>query len=158
MDTPTHPRRSNSHRIRGFGGILRVHEPTGCRYAMVQGRCTGIWSFPKGHAYPEETPLECAKREIQEETGITLPTEPVKRIRLKGGMYYVFDIPQPSFPDVLDDTVEIIDRRWVTLDEMRTMPINSGVRDFLTRYATPTTHLTTPTHLTPPTPHPTSTS
>ena len=152
MDTQTPPtRRSNSHRIRGFGGILRVHEPTGYRYAIVQGRCTGIWSFPKGHAHPEETPLECAKREIQEETGITLQTEPVKRIRLKGGMYYVFDVPTASFPDVLDDTVEIIDRRWVTLEEMKTMPINSGIRDYLTRYPMPQTPTQTPTQ-TPETP------
>lgn len=38
--------------------------------ALVQHRA-GHWGFPKGHGEPGETPLQSARRELQEELGIT---------------------------------------------------------------------------------------
>jgi 8-oxo-dGTP pyrophosphatase MutT (NUDIX family) len=35
---------------------------------LIQHREGGYWGFPKGHAEPNETPLEAAKRELKEET------------------------------------------------------------------------------------------
>jgi len=121
------------HRLRCFGGILRIQESDGPRYVIVQGRHTGIWSFPKGHAYPEENPLHCARREIHEETGIELHEEPVHRIRLKGGLYYLFDLSTPpAFSP--KDMVEICDVRWASVSELMSLPINSGLKDYLHRF------------------------
>ena len=102
------------------------------RYLLVKGRQTGIWSFPKGHSTDGESSLECAKREIYEETGIQLVEEHRRVIRLKGGVYFVFqltDIPQ-HYPT---DTREIEETRWLTKEEMPYLIVNSGVKDFLQR-------------------------
>ncbi len=48
------------------GGI--VVNPKGEIVLVKQGGVS--WSFPKGHLETDETPLEAAKREILEETGI----------------------------------------------------------------------------------------
>jgi len=47
----------------------------------------GWWTIPKGELLPDETPLECAVREFEEETGYT-PSAPFKilePITQKGG-------------------------------------------------------------------------
>jgi 8-oxo-dGTP pyrophosphatase MutT (NUDIX family) len=40
------------------------------QFLLVQ-HLAGHWSFPKGHPDPRETPLDTARRELAEETGIT---------------------------------------------------------------------------------------
>lgn len=42
----------------------------GPRYLLVQHNA-GHWAFPKGHPEADETPIETARRELAEETGIT---------------------------------------------------------------------------------------
>jgi len=39
-------------------------------FLLIQHQA-GHWAFPKGHANPGESPAETAKREFQEETGIS---------------------------------------------------------------------------------------
>lgn len=39
--------------------------------ALVHNEETGTWTFPKGHIEPGEADEETARREIQEETGLT---------------------------------------------------------------------------------------
>ena len=46
-----------------YGAILIYKD----KYALVQGRYTGKWSFPKGHSNEGEKPIECTKREVEEE-------------------------------------------------------------------------------------------
>lgn len=52
-----------------FGIVPVRREGTKIFYLLIQHR-GGHWSFPKGHAEPGETPLQTAKRELLEETGI----------------------------------------------------------------------------------------
>ena len=49
---------------RETGKVLCCH-PTGKKFTR------GFWDIPKGHLENYETPLQCAKRELYEETGIT---------------------------------------------------------------------------------------
>lgn len=58
-------------RKRAGGIILHINKK---QVLMVQSRGT-FWGFPKGSVEGVETPLECAKREILEETSIDLPIE-----------------------------------------------------------------------------------
>jgi 8-oxo-dGTP pyrophosphatase MutT (NUDIX family) len=95
---------STGRRNRCYGGILRRHHDNREQFLLVKGRQTGIWSFPKGHSNKGETALECALREIREETGLSLE-KPSRVQRLKGCVYFVFDIlpnyPHSSHPDLL---------------------------------------------------------
>jgi 8-oxo-dGTP diphosphatase len=72
---------------------------------IVQSRGK-LWGFPKGTIEPGETFIECAVRELKEETNIDLnPVELVKYITIKNrSVYYIYD----------------------TLHEKGTMPANAG--------------------------------
>ena len=131
-------------RPRSFGGIIRRMDGPEPKFLIVKGRRTGIWSFPKGHARKEEHPLDCAKREIFEETGYPLHglDHPHPRLqRLKGGIYYLFDLTShfssltisPMVEPLPTDTDEIEEARWVTREEMTYLIVNSGIKDFLER-------------------------
>lgn len=110
-----------------YGAILCVKpkSPLGkTRYALVQGRYTGKWSFPKGHANEGELPIECTMREVGEETGIDELPEPTEYMQVGYGKYYMFNLDEP-LPLIPRDTNEIMDTKWVTLDEMEKMPLNA---------------------------------
>ena len=119
-------------RGRCYGGVIRVYNEmkSEYEYAVVKGRCTQKWSFPKGHGQKEEDPLVCAKREIYEETGIELEREAIHRMQLKGGVYYVFELEEKIELEPMDQ-LEIDDQRWVTVEEMSELYGNSGIRSFV---------------------------
>jgi 8-oxo-dGTP pyrophosphatase MutT (NUDIX family) len=108
-----------------FGGIIRAKtSQQEYKYALVQGRYTGKWSFPKGHANVGEEPIKCSLREIYEETGInTLPT-PSDFCKTMYGHYFTFDLSS-EVPLNPIDTHEIMQTKWVTLDEMAGMSLNA---------------------------------
>ncbi|AHB41533.1 NUDIX hydrolase [candidate division SR1 bacterium RAAC1_SR1_1] len=53
-----------------YGIIPFLKEKSGYNVLLVQ-HIGGHWSFPKGRMEPQETPLQTAKREVFEETGLT---------------------------------------------------------------------------------------
>jgi len=114
-----------------YGGILHtVHEGIDY-YALVQGRHTGKWSFPKGHLQLGETGPECALREIAEETGMDEVdhTRSVGTLFLHYGTYYLYECSgfDPLLPR---DQKEIIHAKWMTLEEMSKVPLNADVSQF----------------------------
>jgi ADP-ribose pyrophosphatase YjhB (NUDIX family) len=108
-----------------YGAILCYRN----KYALVQGRYTGKWSFPKGHSNEGEQPLECTLREVAEETGIDILPHPIEYKSLGYGKYYVFIMTEQSNL-VPRDTKEIMDTKWVTLEEMESMSLNADVSMF----------------------------
>ena len=119
-------------RARVYGGILRVShsDPRQEQYAIVQGRYSGKWSFPKGHSNDGELPLECTLREIEEETGIKNLPDPIETLRFGYGNYHVFSLSEPM-PLIPQDTYEIIDTMWATIDEMDPLSLNVDVSRFV---------------------------
>lgn len=112
-----------------YGAILcsKTHkEPL---YALVQGRYTGKWSFPKGHANEGEHPMECTMREVGEETGIDNLPSPIEYVKVGYGNYYVFSLQEP-IPLIPRDKKEIMDTKWVTLEEMNNLIVNADVSMF----------------------------
>lgn len=107
-----------------YGAILVTTKNDRTLYALVQGRYTGKWSFPKGHSNEGEKPIECTMREVAEETGITSLPEPTDYIKIGYGNYYVFILEEP-YQLVPRDTHEIMDTKWVTLEEMEHMSLNA---------------------------------
>jgi 8-oxo-dGTP pyrophosphatase MutT (NUDIX family) len=105
-----------------YGGILYCSRTK--RYALVQGRKTGKWSFPKGHPNKGEEAMNCTMRELAEETGIENLPEPTEYVRIGYGNYYVFSL-KDTIPLIPRDTNEIMNTKWATLDEMETLSLNA---------------------------------
>ena len=119
-----------------FGGIIRVrsNDSNNYEYAIIQGRATGKWSFPKGHSKRGETPLDCAKREILEETGIPncLLSEPIQFMKLASSKYYLFELSK-KVPFNPKDSFEVMETKWATLEEMKGLTLNAGIQQFIER-------------------------
>ncbi len=114
-----------------YGGILHtIHEGIDY-YALVQGRHTGKWSFPKGHLQLGETGPECALREIAEETGMDEVdhARSIGTLFLHYGTYYLYECSgfDPLLPR---DQKEIIHAKWMTLEDMSKAPLNADVSQF----------------------------
>jgi 8-oxo-dGTP pyrophosphatase MutT (NUDIX family) len=63
-------------------------------------------------------------REVAEETGIDELPEPSEYLQVGYGNYFVFYLDEP-IPLIPRDTNEIMDTKWVTLDEMEKMALNA---------------------------------
>ena len=102
------------------------------RICVVQGRTTKKWSFPKGHANPRETPFQCAARETYEETGIKIPWQTHRPISLAVGEYYIVFVANEYICRTFDE-IEIMQVKWLTIDELKKMSVNVDINTFLRR-------------------------
>jgi 8-oxo-dGTP pyrophosphatase MutT (NUDIX family) len=100
------------------------------RILVVKGKHSGKWSFPKGHPNEGETGFDCAKRETQEETGVTLPIFFERVVNLATGSYYVVR-SSPEYNTFIGDNDEVEEVAWLTTDELRSKPANVDVNTFL---------------------------
>jgi hypothetical protein len=114
------------------GGVLqyRIGQEE-IRYALICGRYTGKWGFPKGKREGEETTLQSALREIEEEVGIWQLGPPIGRFSAPGKQtYFVFEV-NACLPLCPLDTLEICETGWMTEEEIRRLNTNLGVKAFL---------------------------
>lgn len=90
---------------------------------------TGLWSFPKGHLESRETALQCALRELQEETGLRMKIPPMAYKKYGTGGYFIFSVPEEYrlFPQ---DNKEVIQARWFSVEEIQKLEKNIGVSLF----------------------------
>lgn len=110
-----------------YGAIIRsIHN----RYALVQGRKSGKWSFPKGHANTGESPFDCVVREIGEEIGIDRLPMPTTSLSLQVGYYYIFDVKE-EFSMNPRDTNEIMNTGWFTKEEIKSLLVNVDLSRFI---------------------------
>jgi len=100
---------------------------------LVRGKRSGKWSFPKGHKNRAETYINCAMRETKEESGIDLINRiPVAYHKLSVGEYFFYEM-EGELETSINDTLEIIEARWVPLDDIAHMDCNVDVNNFLRR-------------------------
>ena len=98
--------------------------------ALVRGRKSGKWSFPKGHGISRESPLNASIRELKEETGINMQgVKPDDEIRFNSGTYFVF-IVADRISMIPEDTDEIIDCMWVSLSRVQYLRMNKDLTSF----------------------------
>lgn len=98
---------------------------------LVRGRLSHKWSFPKGHCKPRETDLECAQRELHEETGLVMSQEYTSYHKLKGGGYFVFAVTGRPLERYRDHR-EIEEVAWFPLSQIGNMDTNVDVSIFNT--------------------------
>jgi 8-oxo-dGTP diphosphatase len=117
--------------IRDRGGrlllIRRGHEPG-----------AGLWSLPGGRIEPGETDQQAVAREVLEETGLVVTC---------GTLLGTVELPGPpgSVIDVSDYLAVVTggelapgddadDARWVTAADLDSLPLTSGLADYLTAW------------------------
>ena len=100
------------------------------RVLLVKGRKSKKWSFPKGHRESTDySTLDCALRELKEETGLVLRNNYLCVKKYKAAEYYIYSMPEES--RILPyDTREIEDAGWFTFDEVKELSKNVDVSMF----------------------------
>ena len=72
-------------------------------------------------------------RELLEETGIDLNgSKSISSAKLSVGEYYFFEVEEEETPNV-QDTREVADAKWIDISELRNIPCNVDVNNFLDR-------------------------
>ena len=111
---------------KAFGFVVVTRDLDGDRYLLVKQK--DHWSFPKGHAEEGEEPIETARRELLEETGL-FEIEPLTQFSfyeehtfmregveiLKKNTYFLAIAKADE--DVHPQAGEIEECRFVTADE-----------------------------------------
>ena len=109
-------------RNRKKAGVF-VCDPVNMRILIVQSR-NNLWGSPKGTIENGETPIECAIRELKEETSISvseLDLKFPKKIRNKSVYYYMemnYKKTKINLNDIEDDISGI---SWVHIDCLKNM-------------------------------------
>jgi len=99
---------------------------------LVHGRRSLKWSFPKGHCKTGETDLQCAQRELKEETGLVLEGVYSSYHKLRGAGYFVFAVEGSPSPSVGADNWEIDEAAWWPLSSLSLIDTNVDVSIFRT--------------------------
>ena len=133
-------------------GVLLFRERDGATEVLLikpggpfwRNKDSGAWMIPKGAVEPGEEPAEAALREFEEETGTKLTSVPfpLKRIRQAGGKHVEafalegdldpaavtsndFEIEWPPRSGKLERFPEVVEARWMDLDQARAMMLPS---------------------------------
>ena len=92
------------------------------------------WGFPKGHRKKNERIIDCAKREIYEETGLSIPKEIFKkRIFIHNSLYFIIFLKQRYDSFNFKDKKEIEKAEWKNLKQIELLNINRDVRRFMSK-------------------------
>jgi ADP-ribose pyrophosphatase YjhB (NUDIX family) len=127
----TMPSAFNSYKPRHMKvyGAICVDANGNC--LLVRGRRSQKWSFPKGHCKFNETDIECARRELKEETGLEAPLKYVSVHKLRGGSYFVFAIENAPALNIRDHW-EVEEAAWWPLADLPRLDSNVDVSIFRT--------------------------
>lgn len=117
------------------GGILLYHEINRTinkiYVIIVRGRSSFKWGLPKGGIESNETHIECAMREIKEETGLMVNfNQNHKRVKIHSTYYYIIKLSRKYTNIDPIDKDEIIDIKWIDINDIDKYNVNRELRDF----------------------------
>lgn len=108
------------------GGLVYLKQKDRIFYLLIKQSTNGLWEFPKGNINKNESEINCAKREISEETGIKSPAllknfrEELEYINPKKGsdwlkkeIYYLFKVEDNFFKLSWEHS----NAEWLTFEE-----------------------------------------
>lgn len=108
-------------------GIIPVTKKGKTALVFLIQHQAGHWGFPKGHANPGEDPYEAAKRELFEETGLTIAKQLSDEILeetyevhregkswKKSVQYYLCLVDRPL--EIFIDKNEILEGKWIEIE------------------------------------------
>ena len=112
-----------------ISGCLVIKENKILMVKEAKSFCFGKWNFPAGHVDEGENIRSAAIREVFEETGCTVKLRgvlPIVSIEVPSGethvlIRFVADIINE---DIKFDTNEILDVKWIDINEIKNMSIN----------------------------------
>ena len=115
--------------LRKDGKVLVCQRKKGGRYELK-------WEFPGGKVEPGETVLDCLNRELREELSIEM--QAIERMELTTADYSDggrFEVAYCSISEFIGEPINNVfeEIRWATLDELRTLDILEGNKDFVAR-------------------------
>jgi 8-oxo-dGTP pyrophosphatase MutT (NUDIX family) len=96
---------------------------------VVKGAVSGKWSLPKGHMEGRENDIQCALRELYEETGISPNAKYSYYKKLAAGGYFIFFLENEPRPCV-QRTNEISEAKWVDMTELKKLNCNLDLNVF----------------------------
>src|SRR3989338_5784572 len=112
----------NSPPLVGAGMILV--DPEQQTMLCVKGTYYHKWGPPKGHLEKNETPEQCAIRELREETGVDgtqLINSKISTKIINGYIFYLIHVDSNQHLAQPEDTREIEASEWLSLDFLRTL-------------------------------------
>jgi mRNA-decapping enzyme subunit 2 len=99
---------------------------------------SGCWGIPKGQRNKNEAQIECAIREVVEETGLDI-REKIDKDKFiennrKTDRYYIVVVDKSQWSDFkISDTNEIEEVKWVPIEDISKYNLNSITRHVVKR-------------------------
>ena len=91
------------------------------------------WGFPKGHRNKGEKIIDCAKREIKEETGLVIPKSLLKQRQWINDytLYFIINLTQEYDDFNIIDKNEIVKVEWMSISDLKNKCYNKDIRMFI---------------------------
>jgi ADP-ribose pyrophosphatase YjhB (NUDIX family) len=96
---------------------------------LVRGKLSGKWSLPKGHMEGRENDLQCALRELHEETGIVPNVKYSYFKKFAAGGYFIYFMENEPMPQIQSNQ-EISEAGWFEISEIRKLSCNLDLNCF----------------------------
>lgn len=120
-------------------GAILVHcTDSKIRYICLVHQSSGCWGIPKGQRNKNEAQIECATREVVEETGLDI-REKIDKDKFiennrKTDRYYIVVVDKSQWSDFkISDTNEIEEVKWVPIEDISKYNLNSITRHVVKR-------------------------